>query len=113
MTMQEWLDSLKSRNPRQFAQLGQPEIVRYPKTSRYQIPQVEVKFPGVAQHLVFDMEIGAEKRATLREKERIYLKYNGEIARLRFQMKKEIERLRDQMKKEIAAVETSRKVRQQ
>lgn len=102
MTMQQWLDSVKIRNPRLFAQLGQPEIVRYPKTSRYQIPQVEVKFPGVAQHLVFDMEIGAEELATLREKERIYLKYNSEI-----------ERLRVQMEKEIAAVETSRKVRQQ
>lgn len=102
MTMREWLDSVKIRNPRQFAQLGQPEIVRYPKTSRYQIPQVEVKFPGVAQHLVFDIEIGAEERATLREKERIYLKYSSEI-----------ERLRVQMEKEIAAVETSRKVRKQ
>ena len=102
MTMQQWLDSVKIRNPRLFAQLGEPEIVRHLKTSRYQIPQIEVKFPGVAQHLVFDMEIGAEVRATLREKERIYLKYNSEI-----------ERLRVQMEKEIAAVETRRKVRQQ
>ena len=63
MTMREWIDSVKIRNPRQFAELGQPEIVRYPKTSRYQIPQVEVKFPRVAQHLVFDMEMEARAAA--------------------------------------------------
>lgn len=90
MTMQEWLDSVKIKNPRLFAQLGRPKIVRYPKTSRWHIPQVEVKFPGVAQHLVFDLEIEPKARATLREKERIYLKYNSEIERLRVQMEKEI-----------------------
>ena len=56
MTMKEWLDSLKSRNPVLASRLGSCQIVGFPRTAKGQAAKVKVKFAALPPPFIFDLE---------------------------------------------------------
>ena len=56
MTMREWLDSVKSRNPVLASRLGSCQIVGFPRTAKGQAAKVKVKFAALPPTFTFDME---------------------------------------------------------